>query len=183
MMIRWHRFNIYFGVALTLALACGCNSTAHKKKAALSTLRLHMEMSRDRLGRSQNISVNRSVPVVLTVDKVPFLTETNVKEAKVVEDRGGFAVRIEFDQEGTYLLEQYTVANRERRVAVFCQFPTLPEYALGPGRWLAAPKITGRITDGFLTFTPDATHEEADLLVLGLNHVAADVPHGNVLNW
>ena len=39
-------------------------------------------------------------------------------------------------------------------------------------RWLAAPRISQRIKDGVLVFTPDATREEAERIVRGLNNVA-----------
>ena len=38
-------------------------------------------------------------------------------------------------------------------------------------RWIAALLITRRIADGLLTFTPDASREEADAMVLGWNNV------------
>jgi hypothetical protein len=45
-------------------------------------------------------------------------------------------------------------------------------------RWLAAPRITGRIADGRLEFTPDATRDEAERIVHGLNRVAELVAKG-----
>jgi murein DD-endopeptidase MepM/ murein hydrolase activator NlpD len=47
------------------------------------------------------------------------------------------------------------------------------------GRWLAAPIITRRISNGVLVFTPDCSREEADQLVLGLNNVAKENPQKN----
>ena len=84
---------------------------------------------------------------------------------------GGFALRIQFDLDGTVLLEEYTVENRGRKMAIFSQFGAqIKDY-----RWLAAPVISHRITDGVLIFTPDATREEADEIAIGLNHVAKKV--------
>jgi hypothetical protein len=39
-------------------------------------------------------------------------------------------------------------------------------------RWVAAPTMTERIADGRLVFAPDATREEAERIVHGLNRVA-----------
>ena len=69
---------------------------------------------------------------------------------------------------GTALLEQCTTRNRGRRIAIFSQFgEKMKDY-----RWLAAPVISRRITDGVLVFTPDATREEAEEIAAGLNNVA-----------
>ena len=84
---------------------------------------------------------------------------------------GGFALRIQFDHAGTALFEQCTAANLGRRIAVFSQFGE----KLKDIRWLAAPMITHRITDGVFIFTPDATREECEEIALGLNNVAKKV--------
>jgi hypothetical protein len=51
---------------------------------------------------------------------------------------------------------------------VFCKFGRDP-------RWLAAPQITKHLSAGVFTFTPDATREEAERIVTGLNNVAEKV--------
>ena len=104
------------------------------------------------------------------MDREPFLFENNITAAKVVEERGGFEIELQFDQKGTWLLEQYTTANKTRRVAVFAIF--------GESRWLAAPLITRRVSDGKFTFSPDATREESERIVRGLNRVAWLFEHG-----
>jgi preprotein translocase subunit SecD len=84
---------------------------------------------------------------------------------------GGFVLRIQFDQSGTVMLEQCTAANRGRKIAIFSQFgEKIKDY-----RWLAAPVINRKISDGVLAFTPDATREEAEEIALGLNNVAKKV--------
>jgi hypothetical protein len=47
-------------------------------------------------------------------------------------------------------------------------------------RWIAAPKMQYRITNGLFVFTPDTTHEEAERIVRGLNNVAKKI-HQNDL--
>jgi hypothetical protein len=65
---------------------------------------------------------------------------------------------------GGWLLEQYTTANKGKHLAISAEF--------GEMRWLAAPKITQRLGEGRLVFTPDATREEAERIVDGVNRVA-----------
>ena len=184
MIVRRARFNFYFIIVLGVtALVAGCQSEQRKRNKIYSTLRLHLEMNPESTGRSTSIQVYREHPVMLTIDKVPFLNETSVEKAKVVEEQGGFAIQVKFDKEGGWLLEQYTTANRGRHMAIYSRFVSPSDGKLNQGRWLAAPKISVPLKDGVLTFTPDATREEADQIVLGLNNFGNHVDHGPVLKW
>ncbi|HEY5915230.1 MAG TPA: hypothetical protein VJA21_31945 [Verrucomicrobiae bacterium] len=171
-MIIWReRFNIYLSAALVLGLLCGCNSAASKRKKRVSTLQVHVEMVRDAMGRTEEIEIYRAQPFSLTVDKKAFLTEALVKEARVIDVLGGFALEIQFDRQGSWLLEQYTAAARGKHIAIFSQFCGPPDEKLNKGRWLAAPLVRTHITDGLLVFTPDASRDEAELIATGLNNV------------
>ncbi len=178
MMIQVKRFNIYLMLALTLSLACGCSSEASKRKKFVSTFRLHVEMNPDAMGRTEKVQVYRAQPFWMTVEKQPFLTEQLMKEAKVVDVMGGYALQVQFDRQGSWLLEQYTAAARGKHLGIFCQWCTPPDEKLNQGRWLAAPLVQTHITDGLLIFTPDASREEAEQIALGLNNVAKKA--GNV---
>jgi len=163
----WTRqFNIYLMLAAVLALFCSCQTD--KKDKEIGALRVHIEANSDNTGTSQTISVLRSDPVLITIEKEPILTEANVVEAKVIDAHGGIAIEIQFDESSALVLEQYTAANSGKHYAVFGQWGD----KLSEGRWLAAPIITHRIANGVLAFTPDASREEADQLALGLNNVA-----------
>ena len=169
-MVFWTpRFNLYLALAAALALLCGCQT--HKQKGPISALRVHIQTNPDSLGLSQNISVVRSDPVLLTIQKEPILTEANIVSAKAVDSPGGFAIEIQFDENGTWLLEQASAANPGGHFAIFGQWGD----KLATGRWLAAPLITHRIANGLLSFTADCSRAEADRLVLGLNNVAAQI--------
>ena len=169
MKVLARRFNIYLALAFLLGLACGCQTDKSEKE--VGALRVHIEVSPDPGGTSQNISVLRSDPVLVTIKRGPILTEANIVSAKVIDARGGFAIEIKFDENGTWLLEQYSAANSGRHFAIFGQWSEKP----GAGRWLAAPIITHRIADGVLAFTPDCSREEADQLVPGLNNMSKKI--------
>jgi preprotein translocase subunit SecD len=174
MMIRLERFNTYLLVTVAAAAVavCGCQTPAKKKSdKLLSTLRLHLEAGRDASTASEPVPVYREKPVWVNVEKMPSLTEASVSAASVIDAVGGYALRIEFDHRGATFLETCTTANRGRRIAIFSQFgQDLKNY-----RWLAAPVISHRISDGVLVFTPDATREEAEEIALGLNNVSKKV--------
>ena len=171
-MIRWERFNTYLLVALAVAAVCGCRSAGERQsRKLLSTLRLHLQASPDGTKTNERVPVYRQKPVWVSVEKTPFLTEEQVSEAAVVNVVGGFALRIRFDHHGAALLERYTTANRGLKIAIFCQFSE----ELKDFRWLGAPVISRRITDGVLVFTPDATRAEAEEIALGLNNVSKKV--------
>jgi len=179
MRIRWQRFNIY--LALALGLACGCKAPVlHKPPMVVSTLRLHEEAHRGPMGGTEAVTVHRDPPLTLTISKAFFLSEANVKTAKVIDTIGGFALSIQFDRQGSWLLEQYSLDARGKHIAIFSQFVNHGEEKINQGRWLAAPKIAARITDGLLNFTPDVTREEADQIVLGLNNVAKKAQEGEI---
>ena len=157
---RCRRFNTILTALLVAALVLGCKTT--EKKVA-SVLRMHLETNPNGTDRVASVPIGRNKAFYVTIDKDPFLDEGHIQQASVVDDVGGFQVSLQFDKRGALLLEQYTVANKGRRVAIRGVF--------GQDRWLAAPVITQRISDGKYSFTPDATREEADRLVLGLNKV------------
>ena len=132
---------------------------------------MHIETNPDPTGASQQISVLRSDPVLVTIRREPILTEANLVEAKVIDAQGGFALEFKFDENGTWLLEQYSAANPGRHFVIFGQWSEKPT----DGRWLAAPLITHRIAGGMLVFTPDCSREEADKLVTGVNAAAKEI--------
>ena len=168
MKIRWYGFNIYLALALAFAGAalCGCLTSIMGKKP-VCTLRLHLEANRNSTVFNEAVPIYREQPVMVTVEKIPFLNESNVSGAKVIDGVGGFALRIQFNHAGTALLEQYSAGNPGKRIAVFSQFGE----KLKEVRWLAAPVIARHVSDGVFIFTPDATREEAEQIALGLNNV------------
>ena len=163
--IRW--FNIYL-LSFILALMTGCSSTGGKKHGKdASTLRLHLEVHADGTPRNTSVPIYREEPVLVTINREPFLTEADVDVAAVVNVVGGFAIQVQFNRHGTLILDNVSSVNRGRRVVIQSQFTEL--------RWLAAPVMARRITDGALVFTPDATKEETERIVRGLNNLVAEL--------
>jgi preprotein translocase subunit SecD len=173
MKIRSQRFNLYLLVALAVIAVAGCQSTSAERqsKKLLSTLRLHAEASHSATKATEAVPIYRLQPVMVNVEKLAFIDEGHVASAKVIDVMGGYALQIQFDHRGTGLLEEYTTVNRPRRIAIYSQFGK----DFKQQRWLAAPVASRRIGDGVLTFTPDATREEAEEIAQGLNNVAKKV--------
>lgn len=169
MEIRAVRFNIYYSGLLMLAAAmlAGCQSPDRKERKQTGVLRLHMEITQSLPDRSSQVPVYRAKPLMVNVDKQPFLTEFELESVRVVDDENGFSLELKFTKRGSWLLENATADNPGRRIAVFVQFGAEGENL----RWLAAPRPAGRIADGTLKFTPDATREEALQIALALNNV------------
>jgi preprotein translocase subunit SecD len=177
MKIWLSRFNIYLPLLLCVMLVGACHTTddATEKKKEYSVMRFHLEVNADGTDRNGLTQIGRQSSFVVNIDKHFFLTELDMNRAQVADDgMGGFGIKVEFNQHGTWLLEQYTTANKGRRIAVFVEF--------GEVRWLAAPRITKRITNGVFTFTPDATREEAERIVRGLNNEILKQRHKNLIN-
>ena len=156
------RFNIYLLAALAALLFCGCQT--HSKKNIRTALRVHTE-AKENTTFSKKITVIENPRIEMRVDDSPIVTEAMVTEAKVVEAMGGFALMIKFDSGGKWLLDQHSSLNLGRHFAIYVDFGGKE----GKARWIAAPIISNRISDGMLLFTPDVTREEADQIAAGLN--------------
>jgi preprotein translocase subunit SecD len=169
MIVRPMRFNIYLLCLPLLAFGVSCSSPAHKREKQLAVIRFHVEVNPDTLELSETVPIYRAKPVMVNVDRGPFLREDNVSEAKVIVDQlGGFALLVQFNQRGTRLLEQFTATHPGKRFAIYAEFGE----KTAEHRWLGAPVISHRISDGVFTFTPDATRDEAEQIAIGLRNVA-----------
>jgi SecDF, P1 head subdomain len=157
--------------AAALALLCGCQTDKNKK--LVSALRVHIQVTVP-TASSQTVTVLRSSPVQITVAKDPVITEANLLGARVINTPGGFAVQLQFDDTGMWMLQQYSASNPGRHFAIYGQWGE----KLADGRWLAAPLITRRISDGSLTFTPDLSRDEVNQLAIGLNNVVKKIHKG-----
>ena len=169
-------FNLYLlGLAVVLAMACGCESFS-KKDRHLSMLRIHIE-NRAQLPNSslsslgKTVTVLRASPVQVTIDAAPILTEADIVAAEVLETPGGLAVQVQFSETATLTLEQYSSAYAGKHFAIFGQWTE----KVADSRWLCAPLINHRIANGVLAFTPDASPEEIQQLVVGLNNMAKKI--------
>ncbi len=169
------RFNVYFALAAALTLLCGCQTSQHDKAdKKTGALRVYMETSPGPESTSKTITLLRADPVVLTIASEPILTEAGIIAARTIETPGGFAIEVQFDEMSAITLEQFTATYPGSHLAIYGEWGEKPV----TGRWLAAPLITHRIGNGILSFTPDASREEADDLVLGLNNVAKKMQKG-----
>jgi preprotein translocase subunit SecD len=169
MVIRPSRFNIYLLLAAALVAAVGCETFSSKSKKQIATLRVHLEAPHDPSELTEKISVLRASPISLTIEKTPFLNETDIGAATVIASGDEFILSIQLNQQGQRMLEQYSSANPQRRFAIRSQFRQGTNVF---DRWLAAPLITRRISDGILSFSPDADREEADIIAKGWNKAA-----------
>ena len=172
MMISRSAFNIYLCALLVAAAfgAAGCKTTEQKKKDKEATsLRFHLEVNRDGTQGNSPVPVYRKSPINVNISRQPFLDEGYITEAAVVDvdNMGGFGIRVRFDDHGRGVLESVTTSYKGQRIVIYAQF--------GEVRWLAAPVIKQRISDGEFVFTPDATREEADRIVRGVNNVVKAV--------
>jgi hypothetical protein len=168
MMINFARFNLYLCIAFTLIFAVACSSPEEKKKKKeekeVAFLDLHLEVNRDGSSDNEEVTINRSSPYTINVEKLAFVDSGDLDEAVVIDELGGFVIRLKFNWRGTQLLDGVTSINHNKRIAVFGRFPD--------SRWLGSPIIHKRIANGVFSFTPDCSREEADRLVHGLNNVA-----------
>ena len=164
--VKWG-FNLYFAAGLILLLG-GCATSKDPNDKLTTMLRGHLEALPRGVVPTSEIVVYRAHPVTLKIENLHVLTEDNIIGARVVEQMGTYAIEIKIDQWAVPLIEHSSSSHQGRRLAIQAQWgPKQENY-----RWLAAPKMTRRITDGTFTFTPDATLEECYQIVTGLNNKA-----------
>jgi murein DD-endopeptidase MepM/ murein hydrolase activator NlpD len=89
MVIRPSRFNLYLLVAATALLAAtGCQSAKTKEEKQKATLRIHLETNPLPSGQSEVVNVLRAAPILVSIEKRPFLSEANIADALVAETAG-----------------------------------------------------------------------------------------------
>lgn len=172
MVIRPSQFNLYLLLLVTVWTGAGCKTSEPNPDKQTATLRIHLETN-PLFERSEQILVLRSAPIRINIESYPFLSETHLTSARLVEMPDGHALAIQFNQQGQRLLEQYSAGNSRRRFAIRTQFRQSTNVF---DRWIAAPLIAGRIADGIITFTPDADRAESEIIVRGWNNIAGYKP-------
>jgi len=159
------RFNIIFSLLALLLAAGGCKSSEERQKNKEATsIYFHIETNPDGTHYTGLAQVYRANPVKLAVATTPALDEGFIKSAELVDvdEHGGYAIKIIFDEAGARRLDNLTIEHRGKRLAISARWTET--------RWLGAPLINRRISDGIFIFTPDATREEAQRIVSGLNN-------------
>jgi hypothetical protein len=165
------RFNIYLIVSLLLVSTSGCHGLGSlsgkgdKKKAkAAAFVELHIEDPYGTSDYTETISVLRDNPTHMTVEKDAFVDTADLASAKVVTgETGMYKLQLKFNDIGTQRIDGFTSRYRGRHIAILCKFPA--------DRWLGALLITKPISNGIVEITPDATQEECDTIVKGLEAV------------
>ncbi len=164
-------------ILAAVACACllGCNtpktSPPNQKEAEppkqATLMQFHIEANPDPTGRTMVAPIFRARPFNLTVQREPVLDEGFMEKVELVDtdEVGGYAIKVTFDKLGARRLDALSVEHRSQRLAVHAEWTET--------RWLGAPILNKRITNGEFIFTPDATREETDRLVRGLSNVVS----------
>ncbi len=154
-------------------MAAGCQTNSHSKKdEPLASLMVHLEASPYAADPTEEAHIMRTDPVTVIVQKEPFLTEADLADAKLVDTVGGFSLQLQLRQHGTWILEETSTDNQGKRAVIFSQFGTATNKIQ---RWLGVFKMVRRVSTGVITFTPDTSREEAELLVSGLTNMVHEV--------
>ncbi|HVK57272.1 MAG TPA: hypothetical protein VM735_00715 [Candidatus Kapabacteria bacterium] len=166
MKVPFLRFNII--LVLLMVSTIGCKSTEEKKKAKEAAfLRFHVESNVDGTQHNLRVPVYRSSPMMVGIERDAALDEgfMDSVELVTVDEFGNHAIKITFNEQGAKRLDYVTSTYKGRRFAIQARWTET--------RWLAAPVITQRFTNGVFIFTPDASREESERIVSGLKNVIA----------
>jgi preprotein translocase subunit SecD len=161
---RWNINAIFCALAL-VSLLSACKTTEEKKKAKEQTLiKIHLETVADNKSDQTDVPVFRQRPTYVHIDTKELLNNNDIVNASVVDVQGGFGIRFAFNDHGARVLENITARHHGKRLVIYAAWPEV--------RWLGAPLITHRLGKGELVFTPDATREESELIVRGVNNLS-----------
>jgi hypothetical protein len=160
------RFNII--LAMLLLLPLGCKSSEERKRAKEATfMRFHIESNVDGTQHNARVPVYRSSPMMVGVERNAALDEEFMDNVELVaaDEFGNQAIKVTFNDAGKRRLDYVTSSYKGLRLVVQARWTET--------RWLAAPLMTKRISDGVFIFTPDASPEECERIVAGLKNVIA----------
>jgi len=162
MKIRLSPFNIYLLLFCSMVLL-SCRSPEERKHLKeASTLRVFLEAEHGSMDGSA-VTIYRQNPIHLSLEREPILSEVDLETASVLDLPGGYGIQAQFNGHAALVLEGATTGHKGRHLAIQSHWDET--------RWLAAPLITHRISNGNLVFTPDATREECERIVRGLTNV------------
>ena len=165
-------------------LAAGCESGGLSRDKEYTGLRVFVELPTP---GKENAQLAHVVGVPIYIEPQPILTEADVVSSRLLDYADGtYAVQVTFSDHGMIQLEMTSAARRPSKLVIYTLFP--PKGSPGdknidifasadpvPGKpriasWSAAP-IRAEIGNGVIVFTPDATHQEAERIVRGLNNI------------
>jgi hypothetical protein len=175
MKISASAFNTFLLALFVLGCASGKTEEEKKKDKEVTTMRFHLESNAYAPDQTAAVAVGRGPLMYVRASKDWFLNEGDVERATLLENTdnmGGWAIAIQFNGHGTLVLDSITTRYRNSRVVIWTR--------ADEARFIAAPRMPYRITNGLFKFTPDTTHEEAERIVRGLNNVAKQM-HRNDL--
>ncbi len=174
MKISLLRFNIIL-LLLCCIVPVGCQTTKKDDKTAAIKkkykkekvmLQFHLAGRPSAGGRNIRLSNNN---VQVSVDANPFLDFRSIEGAQLIEDQYGYAIQVQFNSHGAFVLDTVTTEHRGKSIAIGATQPKVEQ------TWLAAPAIQERNSSGFLTFTPDVTRDEAERIVYGVRNVVKEM--------
>lgn len=173
MRFRPFLFNIILPL-LAAGVFAGCETPKKKGEAKtpkatkdnISTIRFHLEAHPSDGDRTMMAKVGRTRPMQMVLMASPMITEANVLKAEAWNTTDGLvAIRLELDRIGRRILMINSGSQRGGRMAVSSHFPE--------PHWIGVVRFDRVMSEGVITFIPDATPEESDRIVEGLSIVAA----------
>src|SRR5437762_3183390 len=98
------------------------NDKARQQKKEWATIRFHLETNLDGTEKTRIVPVHRASPIYVTVEEMVFLSEADVERAAVTDWAGTYAIQVQFNHHGAFVLDTMTTSNKRRRLAIFSEF-------------------------------------------------------------
>jgi hypothetical protein len=193
---RLHSFNIFL-LTLLAVVTGGCQAMhmgGLDMSQEYSTLRIYLESAKGGSSGGNMVLVTRA-KIPMYVNPEPFLTEDDLAKATLVDNADGtYDIRVQFNDHGALVLDMNTSSSPGRSLIIFSQWPPRgwsepknqkeadaqktaeadPAKPRAKG-WLSAVLIRKGMTEGSFQFTPDASRQEAERIVRGLNNMVKTI--------
>ncbi len=153
---------------IAILFGAGCQTSKRVKAEDATHIFIFMETHSGLGEMARKVDIDGPNGGTMYIGASPVLNDVHIEEASAHDTAdGSVAIQLQLNRQGKRILENMSGAYRGKRLAVSASFPEL--------RWLCCVRMDKLMSDGHLTFFPNASPEECDRIAKGMNLVIAEL--------